>query len=133
MKPRHGQRTDRSALSTPLVVAHGEMYIATKVCQSEQQFASVISQRNSAFRSLTQHCAAFPGNHRANTSSAAKCCEVSNSAGTCCSRRLRFRGRRPTEVGCEKQPSFYESAVVEHKAQTHFEGLLFLSDLRCAF
>ena len=36
----------------------------------------------------------------------------------------------PTEVGCEKQPSFYESAVVEHKAQTHFEGLLFLSDLR---
>ena len=28
----------------------------------------------------------------------------------------------------EKQPSFYESAVVEHKAQTHFEGLLYLSD-----
>jgi len=39
----------------------------------------------------------------------------------------------PREVGCEKQPSFYESAVVEHKAQTHFEGLLFLFDLRCAF
>ena len=39
----------------------------------------------------------------------------------------------PREVGCEKQPSFYESAVVEHKAQTHFEGLLFPSDLRCAF
>jgi hypothetical protein len=37
------------------------------------------------------------------------------------------------EVGCEKQPSFNESAVVEHKAQTHFEGLLVLSDLRCAF
>jgi hypothetical protein len=32
-----------------------------------------------------------------------------------------------------KQLSFYESAVVEHKAQTHFEGLLFLSGLRCAF
>src|ERR1700677_1147037 len=41
-------------------------------------------------------------------------------------------GRRPTEVGCERQPSFYESAVVEHKAQTHFEGLLFLCGLRCA-
>jgi len=39
----------------------------------------------------------------------------------------------PREVGCEKQPSFYESAVVEHKAQTHFEGLLFLSGLCCAF
>jgi hypothetical protein len=39
----------------------------------------------------------------------------------------------PQEGGCEKQPSFYESAVVEHKAQTHFEGLLFLSDLRYAF
>jgi hypothetical protein len=39
----------------------------------------------------------------------------------------------PTEAGCEKQPSFYESAVVEHKAQTHFEGLLFRSALRCAF
>jgi hypothetical protein len=38
-------------------------------------------------------------------------------------------GLRPTEVGCEKQPSFYENAVVEHKAQTHFEGLLFLSGL----
>jgi hypothetical protein len=38
----------------------------------------------------------------------------------------------PRKVGCEKQPSFYESAVVEHKAQTHFEGLLFLSDLRYA-
>ena len=33
----------------------------------------------------------------------------------------------------EKQRSFYESAVVEHKAQTHFEGLLFLSGSRCAF
>ena len=42
-------------------------------------------------------------------------------------------GRRPTEVGCERQPSFYESAVVEHKAQTHFEGLLFLSGVRGAF
>jgi hypothetical protein len=31
------------------------------------------------------------------------------------------------------QPSLYEIAVVEHKAQTHFEGLLFLSDLCCAF
>ena len=51
----------------------------------------------------------------------------------CCSRRLRFRGRRPTEVVLRKQPSFYESAVVEHKAQTHFEALLFPSDLRCAF
>ena len=39
----------------------------------------------------------------------------------------------PPEVGCEKQPSFYENAVVEHKAQTHFEGLLYLSDLRSAF
>jgi hypothetical protein len=39
-------------------------------------------------------------------------------------------GRRPTEAGCERQPSFYENAVVEHKAQTHFEGLLFLSGLR---
>jgi hypothetical protein len=28
---------------------------------------------------------------------------------------------------------FHEIAVVEHKAQTHFEGLLFLSGLRCAF
>ena len=42
-------------------------------------------------------------------------------------------GRRPTEASCERQPSFYESAVVEHKAQTHFEGLLFLSGLCCAF
>jgi hypothetical protein len=42
-------------------------------------------------------------------------------------------GRRPTEAGCERQPSFYESAVVEHKAQTHFEGLLFLSGVRGAF
>ena len=44
-----------------------------------------------------------------------------------------FRGRRPMEVGCEKQPSFYENAVVEHKAQTHFEGFLFPTDLSCAF
>ena len=41
-------------------------------------------------------------------------------------------GSQTTEVGCEKQPSFYEIAVVEHKAQTHFEGLLSLCDLRCA-
>ena len=39
----------------------------------------------------------------------------------------------PKEVGCRKQPSFYGKAVVEHKAPTHFEGLLFLSGLRCAF
>ena len=38
-------------------------------------------------------------------------------------------GRRPTEVGCEGQPSSLESGVVEHKAQTHFEGLLSLCDL----
>src|SRR5580658_1169183 len=40
-------------------------------------------------------------------------------------------GRRPPEAGCERQPSFYERAVVEHKAQTHFQGLLSLCDLRC--
>jgi hypothetical protein len=44
--------------------------------------------------------------------------------------KLRFRGRRPTEVGCEKQPSFYENAVVEHKAQRHFEGVLSLRTWR---
>ena len=90
------------------------------------QLASIISRQNSAFHSTIQHWAAFPSTQGVNR---IECCEMSNCVAA---RASAFRVGRP-QVGCEEQQSFYETAVVEHKAQTHFEGLLFPSDLRCAF
>ena len=42
-------------------------------------------------------------------------------------------GSQTLGVRLQKAAVFYENAVVEHKAQTHCEGLLSLSGLCCAF
>lgn len=109
-----------------------EMYIATKYVRanSDSQASYLSAIHSAAKRSIVQPSPATIAPTRQVLRSAAKGLTV---LALVAAEGCAFGVVDPREVGCEKQPSFYESAVVEHKAQTHFEGLLFLSDSRCAF